>query len=328
MTIEKRLAEREKEISCIYSICLLAAEAANPEMVAEGVASALCAAMQHEEQVICVVNFQNIMSGKEVSIYRGCEESNSTHSSSTILSSNSIKHGQVTAKNRKKDKKNPGINLRNTTVKFSMIEVVLPEDTTLGGWIGSIRLEYRNSSIQFLPEEKALLNSVLIVAASMLRTSNLFEDLKLTSSNLETKNIALREVLSLIENEKRIALKNLRKRLSTDILPLAEQVRNPLLSQEKRNAYLDLLIDEIGRDITASGSDPVTHNSLSPREREIAVQVRNGRTSKEIAELLGIAEATVERHRHNIRRKLKIANQTVNLAGLLSNEDSASVTSE
>jgi DNA-binding CsgD family transcriptional regulator len=189
--------------------------------------------------------------------------------------------------------------------------------------MGSIRLEYRGGSFQFLPQEKALLDSVQIVAASILRTSSLIEDLRSTSTHLSAKNIALREVLSVIEEDRRNALSSFRRRLAAEILPLAERARDALLTEERRRSYLDLLIDEIGRHIAASGSDPAADHALSPREREIAVQVRNGRTSKEIAELLGIAEATVERHRHNIRKKFRIANQPVNLAGLLSNEDSA-----
>ncbi|HEY9053654.1 MAG TPA: helix-turn-helix transcriptional regulator, partial [Rectinemataceae bacterium] len=85
-------------------------------------------------------------------------------------------------------------------------------------------------------------------------------------------------------------------------------------------AYSALLVEEIRRQMNALGTGPDTDPSLSPREREIGLQVRNGRTSKEIAELLGIAEATVERHRHNIRKKLKLKGKGINLASLLANE--------
>ena len=40
-------------------------------------------------------------------------------------------------------------------------------------------------------------------------------------------------------------------------------------------------------------------------------------SSKDIAELLKISRATVERHRKNIRGKLKLTNQDVNLAVFL-----------
>ena len=45
--------------------------------------------------------------------------------------------------------------------------------------------------------------------------------------------------------------------------------------------------------------------SLSPREREIMVQVVRGRLSKQIAGDIGIAEATVKVHRSRLMRKMK-----------------------
>jgi RNA polymerase sigma factor (sigma-70 family) len=45
--------------------------------------------------------------------------------------------------------------------------------------------------------------------------------------------------------------------------------------------------------------------SLSPREREIMVQVAHGRLSKQIAADIGIAEATVKVHRSRLMRKMK-----------------------
>jgi FixJ family two-component response regulator len=45
--------------------------------------------------------------------------------------------------------------------------------------------------------------------------------------------------------------------------------------------------------------------SLSPREREIMVQVARGRLSKQIAHDIGIAEATVKVHRSRAMQKLK-----------------------
>jgi FixJ family two-component response regulator len=44
--------------------------------------------------------------------------------------------------------------------------------------------------------------------------------------------------------------------------------------------------------------------SLSPREREIMIQVAQGRLSKQIADEIGIAEATVKVHRSRAMRKM------------------------
>jgi FixJ family two-component response regulator len=44
--------------------------------------------------------------------------------------------------------------------------------------------------------------------------------------------------------------------------------------------------------------------SLSPREREIMIQVARGRLSKQIADDIGIAEATVKVHRSSAMHKM------------------------
>jgi predicted ATPase/DNA-binding CsgD family transcriptional regulator len=53
----------------------------------------------------------------------------------------------------------------------------------------------------------------------------------------------------------------------------------------------------------AGGPGPATAG-LSPREREIAVLIGQGRTSKEIGEILGITERTADTHAAHIRDKL------------------------
>jgi FixJ family two-component response regulator len=56
---------------------------------------------------------------------------------------------------------------------------------------------------------------------------------------------------------------------------------------------------------TALGDLRARFETLSPREREIMVQVVRGRLSKQIAGDLGISETTVKVHRSNLTRKMK-----------------------
>ena len=49
-------------------------------------------------------------------------------------------------------------------------------------------------------------------------------------------------------------------------------------------------------------------NQLSEREIEVINLIRDGLSSKEIADKLGISIKTVEVHRHNILKKLKVKN--------------------
>ena len=50
------------------------------------------------------------------------------------------------------------------------------------------------------------------------------------------------------------------------------------------------------------------YTTLSPREREIFQLVAEGRTNREVADILEISAATVETHRARILQKLEIHN--------------------
>lgn len=51
---------------------------------------------------------------------------------------------------------------------------------------------------------------------------------------------------------------------------------------------------------------PAHEHGITPREREVLVLVARGRTNKEMAAQLGISPRTVETHRENLMRKLKL----------------------
>jgi DNA-binding CsgD family transcriptional regulator len=52
---------------------------------------------------------------------------------------------------------------------------------------------------------------------------------------------------------------------------------------------------------------------LSPAELEVSNLVRQGKNTKEIAEIMNLAESTIDFHRDNIRQKLGIKNKKINL---------------
>ena len=75
---------------------------------------------------------------------------------------------------------------------------------------------------------------------------------------------------------------------------------NIYICQEVKNILSDQML---GEEDTAAGL-----NQLSEREIEVINQIRDGLSSKEIADKLGTSIKTVEVHRHNILKKLKVKN--------------------
>jgi DNA-binding CsgD family transcriptional regulator len=56
-----------------------------------------------------------------------------------------------------------------------------------------------------------------------------------------------------------------------------------------------------------------TYSQFTPTEIRVANLIRDGKTIKEIAEISGISENAVNHHRQNIRNKLGLNKQKINL---------------
>ena len=73
------------------------------------------------------------------------------------------------------------------------------------------------------------------------------------------------------------------------------------------HAVAQVVFDDYVKTLTEKGiTDP--YDALSEREREVLQLVAEGRSSKEIADVLSISPATVETHRAHLLQKLRLHN--------------------
>ena len=133
---------------------------------------------------------------------------------------------------------------------------------------------------------------------------------------LEDKNRVLHELLQQIEREK--------QKVKEDVMLNVEEVLLPILNKLKRKDgqlnydYLAILENNLRQLSSSFGRNLINQNfGLSRRELEIAMMIREGRSTKEIAQALNISERTTENHRNSIRRKMGIQQSSVHLNSYL-----------
>ncbi len=131
---------------------------------------------------------------------------------------------------------------------------------------------------------------------------------------LQQKNIALGEILEQIQVEK----SKIKDDVATNVNELIFPILAKLKLENTSRKYVDLLQHHL-EELTSGFGRKIARKSikLSPREIELCNMVKAGLRSKEISSLLNVSPQTVEKHRKNIRRKLKITNKSINLASFL-----------
>jgi PAS domain S-box-containing protein len=139
------------------------------------------------------------------------------------------------------------------------------------------------------------------------------KELKAQSLHLEEVNTALRVLLKQREDDKKelgeVVLSNVRELIG----PYLERLKKGRLAVVQK-ALVDILESNLESIIS-----PFTVNlssrdfNLTPTEIRVANLVKEGRTNKDIAELLLRSKNTILYHRHNIRTKLGLRNNKKNL---------------
>ena len=130
---------------------------------------------------------------------------------------------------------------------------------------------------------------------------------------LEEVNIALNILLEKRDEDKKQLEENVLGNVKELISPYLRKLKKSHLD-DKQRIYLVLLESHL-KDIISPflGSLTSKYLGLTPSEIHVAGLVKEGKTTKEIAELLNSSQRTIEFHRNSIRAKLDLKNKKVNL---------------
>ncbi len=134
---------------------------------------------------------------------------------------------------------------------------------------------------------------------------------------LEEANIALRVLLQQSAGAKKELEEKVHANINKLIYPYLDEL-GIHLKERRELSYLEMIKKNL-QQITSSFSHKIKtcHFPLTPRETQVADLIRQGRTNKEIAEILFLSPRTVETYRDKLRKKLGLRNKKVNLSSFL-----------
>ena len=143
------------------------------------------------------------------------------------------------------------------------------------------------------------------------------EELIEQKQSLEEVNIALKVLLKQREEDKLELEKKVLTNVKDLVLPYVEKLKNSRLKPKDRT-----LVEIIDTHLNDVISPLLQHFAnakilLTPQEMQVAALVKDGKTSKEIADILNVSETTVNFHRKNLRVKFGLTNQRINLRSYL-----------
>lgn len=168
----------------------------------------------------------------------------------------------------------------------------------------------------FLNEERLLIDGISDQIGKAMARIQAEKQLQVERNSLKSLNIALKEVLNNVQQEK--------KAIAASVQANVHQVISPILyaldqaSPAEIPGYTSLLRQHLNEIVS-----PFTRNlahqfkDLTPSEIQISNMIRSGLSTKEIARLRNMSPYTVSRHRENIRRKLGLSHQGINLVSYL-----------
>jgi DNA-binding CsgD family transcriptional regulator len=148
------------------------------------------------------------------------------------------------------------------------------------------------------------------------------QDLEAQRKNLEEANTALKVLLKQREEDRAELENKILKNFKDLISPYVAKLKDKNLKTGERT-LIDI-IDSNLKDIVSPLLQRLANAKiiLTPQEIQVAALVKEGKSSKEIADVLNVSTTTISFHRKNLRKKLGLNNTRKNLrAHLMSMAD-------
>lgn len=133
---------------------------------------------------------------------------------------------------------------------------------------------------------------------------------------LSSKNYALRELISQVQKEKERTEEQILERMDKLVMPFMAKLKE--LCQDQALTYITIIEHNLN-ELTSTFNNSIMQKfiKMTPKEIEICNMIKNGLSSKDIAQIMHVSPKTIETHRKNIRKKLKLTKKHRNLFSYL-----------
>ena len=143
------------------------------------------------------------------------------------------------------------------------------------------------------------------------------QELEMKSQSLGEANTALKVLLKHREEDKTTLEEQVLTNVRKLVLPYLEKLKHLKLN-DTQMAHVEIIESHL-HDVVSPFLRNLTSKylNLTPREIQVATLIKEGKTTKEITEIINISSTAVDFHRKNIRLKLGIKNTKANLRSYL-----------
>ena len=153
----------------------------------------------------------------------------------------------------------------------------------------------------------------------MVMEASTIQEEKISDQEIQLRKISttLEVLLELREKEKADIYKKISSRIKKNAFPFLERIKTEPLSSNAQTCLT--VIEKNLEEIVYSNTNfkALTEDGFTPTEIHIIELIKQGKRSKEIADLLHVSTAAISFHRNNIREKLRLNNKKENLFAYL-----------
>lgn len=177
------------------------------------------------------------------------------------------------------------------------------------------KLRQTNRALKRELSQRSLVEALLKGAGESLerQVEDQTAELKAKTEHLEELEVALKVLLQKRDEDRRNMEENLIHNVKSLILPHLEKLKT-LESSARGKIHIEMMESHIHQITSPMARRLSSHYySLTPTEIRIAGLIREDKSTKEIAQALNVSESAVIYHRNNIREKLGLKHQKINL---------------